>query len=680
MPPRRQTQFCSRLWSLLWVGFFLGSSIGSAEIFQATEDTKIVIEGLEGMSEKEVFAHLGGRLDFITSRPPSRSRADDADFLVSNLLEKEGYSDVTISWKIPADRKSIILRVSSGPRLLIDDVVVEGVSDEDAETMALYFTGKAAFGTASEVPYIEEKTEVATESAITYLKAQGYWAATGKLAPPSIDTDKNEVDLLIKTNPGPLHKITSLDIAGTIPPELPNLVTRLQRYANKTATSATLQEIRDGTTAEIRDKGYQFANSYLETKHKNGITSLVLTLEPGFRYNLRKTDITTDGPKTNLSRPKKLFSRSSGKPYDEKEITKLRSSLLSTGAFDTVETVRNIDDEGRAIDVTLQLKEGRPKGVSGYVGAGSIESFIIGASYYDRNLNNDLYNFNIAGEFTGIGLLGEISVTDPFLFGYNLRATPRAFALTRTFDEYFKFETGFGFIISYQPTPRQTWEASANLSYATVSPESLPISALGATDYLLGTVGVTWLYDGRDSTVSPTKGFFARLRGELGAVGSDVPNAFLRLSGQVSYHLPLNDKNALGFNLRTGILSPTDSDDLPIDLRYFIGGRDSVRSFPFRELGPNIDGDARGGQAFWYVNAEYIRTLVGPLQAVVFFDAGSLDESALSYPSFDPKLALGVGLRINLPIGPIRFEYGHSLNPAPEDPSGAFHFSIGAAF
>ena len=485
--------------------------------------------------------------------------------------------------------------------------------------------------------------------------------------------------LTINTKPGPIHTITSLELAGTIPPELPALSQNLQRYLHRTATAATLREIQDGTTAEIRDKGYQFASSSLEADHKNGETRLVLTLKPGSRYRLRKTEITSKTD-TNINRVRRLFKRSSGKPYDEKQISDLRSNLLSTGAFDSIESEREIDEEAEAIDVTLHLKEGKQKGVSFSVGAGSFEGFIVGASYYNRNFLSKLYNLNIAAEFSGVGLLGEVSITDPFLFNYQIRGTPRAFALSRTFDEYEKFEFGFGLTVSYQPTPKQTWEANALLSYATVQPENLPVSALGDTDYTLTTAGLTWLYDDRDSGISPTKGLFARVRGEVGGVASTKPNVFLRFEGQISYHLPLDEKNNLGFNLRTGILVPSNEEDLPIDLRYFLGGSDSVRSFPFRQLGPNIDGFPTGGQSFWYANVEYIRKLAGPVYGVAFFDAGSLDESSAAWPSFDPKLAIGVGLRVDLPIGPIRLEYGYALNPAPEDPQGAFNFSIGAAF
>jgi outer membrane translocation and assembly module TamA len=39
-----------------------------------------------------------------------------------------------------------------------------------------------------------------------------------------------------------------------------------------------------------------------------------------------------------------------------------------------------------------------------------------------------------------------------------------------------------------------------------------------------------------------------------------------------------------------------------------------------------------------------------------------------------------MGIRIDLPVGPIRFEYGHNLTRDEGEPSGTWHFAIGTAF
>jgi outer membrane protein insertion porin family len=116
-------------------------------------------------------------------------------------------------------------------------------------------------------------------------------------------------------------------------------------------------------------------------------------------------------------------------------------------------------------------------------------------------------------------------------------------------------------------------------------------------------------------------------------------------------------------------------------LRYFLGGANSVRSFPARELGPTAEnGVPRGGRSYWVANAEFTHAIVGPLNGVLFLDAGSLSRDHFDLLAADIKYALGLGVRLDLPIGPVRLEYGHSLNPEGNEPSGAFHFAIGAAF
>ena len=89
-------------------------------------------------------------------------------------------------------------------------------------------------------------------------------------------------------------------------------------------------------------------------------------------------------------------------------------------------------------------------------------------------------------------------------------------------------------------------------------------------------------------------------------------------------------------------------------------------------MGADFDDHPLGGTSWWVANFEYTRTMVGPVKGVAFFDAGALDS--------DIEMAVGLGVRIDLPVGPIRLEYGHSLTQDSGEPTGAFHFAIGTTF
>ena len=105
-----------------------------------------------------------------------------------------------------------------------------------------------------------------------------------------------------------------------------------------------------------------------------------------------------------------------------------------------------------------------------------------------------------------------------------------------------------------------------------------------------------------------------------------------------------------------------------------------MRSFAERELGPSDNGNPIGGEFYTVFNAEYTFPLYGELLGAFFVDAGNLLPEASQPGLNDLRYGVGVGLRYNLPIGPIRLDYGVNPSPRQHEAFGAFHFSIGFAF
>jgi len=200
----------------------------------------------------------------------------------------------------------------------------------------------------------------------------------------------------------------------------------------------------------------------------------------------------------------------------------------------------------------------------------------------------------------------------------------------------------------------------------------LPKGLIGPDDYIHHRLNFRQQYDRRDDQALPLDGWFARFDNSFGVVTGDESVGYFETEAQLSYYRTLGENTSYALGVRGGFILPTDDNDLPIDLRKFIGGANSVRSFPERDLGPNVNDAPLGGTSWWVANAEYSHTLKGPLRWLIFLDAGALDQ--------DLEFAAGLGLRVDLPVGPIRLEYGHSLSRDPGEPSGAFHFAIGSTF
>jgi len=89
-----------------------------------------------------------------------------------------------------------------------------------------------------------------------------------------------------------------------------------------------------------------------------------------------------------------------------------------------------------------------------------------------------------------------------------------------------------------------------------------------------------------------------------------------------------------------------------------------------------------GGNALVIANAELRFPLVWFLSGAVFYDTGNVFRSITDLSNAGFSNAIGLGLRANTPVGPIRFDAGYNLNPPvlPGFKEWNFHFTIGHPF
>jgi outer membrane protein assembly complex protein YaeT len=202
------------------------------------------------------------------------------------------------------------------------------------------------------------------------------------------------------------------------------------------------------------------------------------------------------------------------------------------------------------------------------------------------------------------------------------------------------------------------------------------------------------VFDRRDDTFSPTRGWYAALRGELGQGLTGDTATYAKISPELRGYFPLlGSRVVLAGKARAGS-QIFDLKPIPITQRYFAGGAESQRGFGYRRLAPqgvNTAGDRLplGGEVLVESSAEVrvdVVQLGGQwLSVVAFADAADVANSwsALEFPNL--HYAAGPGLRYDTPVGPVRADLGFRLNrmgPEDPDPSSrfAFHISLGEAF
>lgn len=643
---------------------------------------KVRVQGLTTITEAQALNLLGGRLEYITSRAASPSRADDAAFLLQRLLNQQGFSNPEVDWSLPGGNV-IQLRVHEGSRSFLGEAWVRGADETTAKAIIDQFhtAHQRKVGLLdNRTPYLPENNLTGVANATAYLHSQGFWAGTVNIESTTRTPRTGSVSVILAANPGPLHTLArpALETGTTVDPDLRR---QLDALAGEPATTRSINLARQRVTTYYRKQGFQFADIRMEAQHRDGVCHLIFHVKSGPRYRVG-TIAVSGAEDTKPGRIEERFDGLSGQHYDAELFDTRIRKLFSTGAFRTLRLENTPQPDG-TLDATLHVEETKPDGYYTYAGAGSFEGGILGAGYYHRNLFGELWNFSTALEFSGIGILGEARVTDPWFLGRDLRFTPRAFIQTRAHEGYDKTEAGLSIELEWNVTDHYSLLLSQRNSYVSLSSTGIPSAELGPNTYSVHTIGLTQKYDRRNDPVLPTDGYFLELTTELGLAAGDASVSFTRIEGRASFYQPIiADTSFLAARVRGGIIIPSvDQTELPIDLRFFNGGASSVRSFPERELGPTAtNGDPRGGEAYWAANLEYIHKVAGPVKAVAFLDAGALNPNHSDFGAGDIKVAAGLGLRIHLPIGPVRLEYGHALSPDPGDPNGAFHFAIGTAF
>lgn len=201
------------------------------------------------------------------------------------------------------------------------------------------------------------------------------------------------------------------------------------------------------------------------------------------------------------------------------------------------------------------------------------------------------------------------------------------------------------------------------------------------SDYFVLFLEQTAAVDLRDNPSAPTKGFYLGLNAH--EAGFFLPGSwdYLRLTGDVRGYipLPLGIVIAARFGLGAMLIAGADAslDEVsrtlgPVRYRLRAGGPNSHRGFIAGSLGsrqePTSDGTGTfnandGGLRRWLGSLEVRIPITSAFGAVAFADVGDVNRQP-AWRFNHLNLALGVGLRYQTIVGPLRFDMGFLIPPA----------------
>ena len=175
----------------------------------------------------------------------------------------------------------------------------------------------------------------------------------------------------------------------------------------------------------------------------------------------------------------------------------------------------------------------------------------------------------------------------------------------------------------------------------------------------------THVFDNRDNYFNASKGrriSFAALWGGHG-LGGDYD--FYKFTAEGRFYKALGNGHILALRLMGGYIDG----DVSYGNLFDLGGSDTLRGY---------EDDQFKGKKMYAATLEYRFPIAKKVQGVLFTDAGStwgIDEGKIPWYTDDDSLnwSVGVGIRLQTPIGPIRLDYGHGDR-------NKFNFSFGTQF
>ena len=175
----------------------------------------------------------------------------------------------------------------------------------------------------------------------------------------------------------------------------------------------------------------------------------------------------------------------------------------------------------------------------------------------------------------------------------------------------------------------------------------------------------THVFDNRDNYFNASKGRRISFAAQWGGHGLGGDYDFYKFTAEGRFYKGLGNGHILALRLMGGYIDG----DVSYGNLFDLGGSNTLRGY---------EDDQFKGKKMYAATLEYRFPIAKKVQGVLFTDAGSawgLDRGKIPWYDDDDSLnwSVGVGLRLQTPIGPIRLDYGHG-------DQNKFHFSFGTQF
>lgn len=589
------------------------------------------------------------------------------------------------------------------PERTIGEIIITGNKVLNSEAIIIFSGHKV--GDPCNALVIEEMQEnIARTGYFGYLRSDGSLDAAVNILVEENNPSDGKCKIIIRVDENP-KVMTPIQVEGSGPikPE------EIQKLITPTPVFNPNQFRRDAVTIEDAYKNQGYIGSIVDAVvDEDGLMKVVLLVT-------RVAEIKVSGNRKTKNRVVlREMETKEGDYLNYNTVLEDRRRLTNLDLFEEVIVTENLLGPGR-IGLTVNVPEKRSGQILAGVGFSNRAQLIGTAEISDTNFQGMGRSISLRWEAGGaVGRNSvELGFFEPWLDKHrtalDVRLYDRTFyrfsqnlsnsiigggGLVGTDTRYNEQRVG-GAVTLSRPF-RRTYRGAITLRGESVRADPLALSPENAAILQNGPIlsaGFSLLHNTRDLDLDPVTGGFQSYNVQVGyadvnpVAGVDpatLPGVFgqsnfVKTFVDLRYYIPLagpRDRNKLDQQKTTLAVRTylgTSTGRLPFFEQFFLGGAESLRGY--RE-------DRFWGQNVVLGSVELRQPIARGLNGVLFMDIGTAwggpfrDVNILGFTqsSFQLHGALGMGIRVRTPIGPLRLDFGFG------DEGGRTHISFGNVF
>ena len=675
--------------------------------------TEIAIQGNEAVGTKRLRRELGLK----TGAPLDEQALEQARQKLVELYQRRGYPDTDVQYKVETNeergtarvtyaisegRKAVVKRIRFVGNYYLKPKQIRKVMKTKESNVLGFVTGAGRLNNQQLDDDVQKIKELYQDN--------GY--ADVQVTDVKIDRlDRKNVAITLYLNEGPQYHVGSLTVTGLHVVTEPNFRKVIKVTEGKVFSPQKLQKDIKAVEDAYGVAGYADAKVNVETTPAGpALVNLTYKIDEGIQSFVEHINI-SGNTRTKDKVIRREIVLSPGDVFDTVRVDISKKRLEGLQYFERVDTYASDTVVPGRKDLNVVVQEKRTGSLNFGLGFSSTDGLVGFAELSQGNF--DITNWRT---FTGGGQkfraraqIGterkdfSLELTEPYFLDQRLALGGRLFYDESNFFSNVYDQRNYGFDI-FLRKPITNFLA-ARIDYTIQEIDIYNLSS-DITDQLRDlirqggesnlesrlTLGLT--YDTRDSAFLTRKGtrvdFSTYAAG--GFMGGSVQIYGFDLEASQYFHLPFD--TILLLNGELAVASTWGGQDIvPIYDRLYLGGANNLRGFKFRDVGPKDDnGNAIGGGTLARFTLEYTIPIIERIRAAVFYDGGFVNAGSWSFgpdkiqnskgrSSGGFAQDIGVGVRLDLPIGPIRLDYGFPIEKDSfSSKSGQFQFSVGYQF